>query len=466
MKKITFIFLMLLISLTVNAKTVKIITTGDMHGWIESQSAMKMKVGGTAEMLTNWKNVEKYSPDNTLILSAGDNFTGAAISGITEGDSVVDLMNIMKYDATTIGNHEFDYGASKIAAWKKKALFEFLSANIYSNDNKAISWQKPYKIFTRDGVKVAVIGLTTTDLRVLTNNANDFTITKYQDTLRELVPLIRKEGAETIIVLAHVDQDNLIDLSKKCADLNIPLYIGGHSHEFAQRFTGTSWVVNSGEWWKGYSVIEIEVNKGMSVVTSSKQVFLWGNIKPDIDAENLIEKWKNNTDRLLDEKLGYTVTGIKTEPSLYNMLTDVWLSSYPAADAAICNYGALRQPIKPGVINYGTILGIMPFLNKLVIIEIKGDKFLQALPVNGRLGFSGLKKNGNQYLLKNGEEINKDKVYQIIMTDYQADVTPLYKESRRTVICNSWRDPVIKWLIENKTSALKPLELLIDAVQR
>lgn len=466
MRKLLIVFVVLLSTIFVDAKTIKIITTGDMHGWMESQASAHQKIGGAAEMLTNWKYVEKYSQNDTLILSAGDNFTGAAVSSITEGESVVDLMNIMKYDATVVGNHEFDYGADKIAVWQKKAKFDFISANIYKNDNKASSWQKPYKIFNRDGLKIGVIGLTTTELLYMTNNATAFNVISYEKILRELVPAIRKEGANVIIVLAHVEQAKLIDLAKSCQDLHIPLYIGGHSHEFAQRYSNGAWIVNSGEWWKGYSKIDIEVDHGMTVVTSSKQVYLWGNIKPDIEAENILDKWKVNTESLLDENLGYSAVNISSEPALYNMVTDIWLSSTPNADIAICNYGALRQSIPVGIIKYGTILGVMPFNNKLVLIQISGDKLTKALPTNGITGMSGIKYVANNYLLKNGNAIVPDKIYRVLMTDYQADVTLKYKESPREVVFNSWRDPVIKWLKDNKTSTAKSIDMIIDSKQR
>ncbi len=466
MRRFSLILIVFLSVLLIDAKTIKIITTGDMHGWLEAQTSAHQKLGGAAEMLTNWKMVEKYNQNDTLILSAGDNFTGAAVSSITEGQSVVDLMNIMKYDATVVGNHEFDFGAGKIAVWQKKANFDFLSANIYKKDDETKSWQKPYKIFNKDGVKVGVIGLTTTDLPYLTNNATTFNVLPYQKVLRDLVPQMRKEGADVIIVLAHIEQDKLIELAKSCYDLYIPLYIGGHSHEFAQRYTNGAWIVNSGEWWKGYSIVDIEVDQGMVVVTSAKQVYLWGNIKPDAEAANQLKKWTANTEGLLNEKLGYAANAISSEPALYNMVTDSWLSSEPNADIAICNYGALRQSIPAGIINYGTILGVMPFQDKLISIKIKGDKFLKSLPAKGNIGMSGLKFVDNNYILKNGGIIEPDKIYKVIMTDYQADVTSVYKDSPREILYTSWRDPVVKWLKDNKTSTAKSLESIIDTKQR
>ncbi len=466
MKRLFLLLLITFLTIFVDAKTIKIITTGDMHGWLEPQPSMTMKVGGAAEMLANWKIVEKYDKNNCLILSAGDNFTGAAISGITEGDSVIDIMNLMQYDATAMGNHEFDYKADKVAEWKKKANFEFLSANLYSKNDLTTSWQKPYKIFNKDDVKIGVIGLTTTELNVLSNNATDYTVTKYQDTLRDIVPKIRNEGAEVVVVLAHVEQDKLIELAKSCADLKIALYIGGHTHEFAQRMTGSSWVVNSGDWWKGYSVVEISVNNNVSLVTASKQVYLWGDTVADKVAATEISKWKSETDKLLNLQIGYTVTGIPVDPALYNLVTDIWLSAVPDADIAICNYGGLRQSIPPANINYGTVLGIMPFVNKLVKIEISGEKLIQTLPANGKIGISGLKIVDKKYLLKNGTDIIPNKLYQVVMSDFQVDVTPLYKESSKKELFASWRDPIIQWLKENKTSVTKPLESIIDMKQR
>ena len=85
---------------------ITILYTNDEHGWIEKSEY----TNGAANLMGLWRDNEEYDGDESfLILSGGDNWTGPAISTWFEGESTVDVMNAMEYDASAIGNHEFDF---------------------------------------------------------------------------------------------------------------------------------------------------------------------------------------------------------------------------------------------------------------------------------------------------------------------------------------------------------------------
>jgi 2',3'-cyclic-nucleotide 2'-phosphodiesterase (5'-nucleotidase family) len=94
-----------------NQRHLTILYTNDEHGWMEG-----MEPGQSAAHLYEmWQEEEGYYEDGPfLILSGGDNWTGPAISTWTEGESMVAVMNAMHYDASAVGNHEFDFGLEVI----------------------------------------------------------------------------------------------------------------------------------------------------------------------------------------------------------------------------------------------------------------------------------------------------------------------------------------------------------------
>ena len=104
-----------------------ILYTNDEHGWMEATDTH----GGAAGMMGLWKNNEDYTETGPfLILSGGDMWTGPAISTWTKGESMVDVMNAINYDAAAIGNHEFDFKIEGLNQRIAQSDFSFLSANI------------------------------------------------------------------------------------------------------------------------------------------------------------------------------------------------------------------------------------------------------------------------------------------------------------------------------------------------
>src|SRR5512133_1006296 len=101
------------------AMPVRVLTTGDTHGWILAQPSEDRVLGGTAEMLSYWRKYERYVPSKFLVISAGDNATGPAITTAFRGDPAIDVMNLMGYDVSAVGNHEFDFMVDKLIDWTK-----------------------------------------------------------------------------------------------------------------------------------------------------------------------------------------------------------------------------------------------------------------------------------------------------------------------------------------------------------
>ena len=143
-------------------KHITILHTNDMHARaVEQSPAMGFaKVAGI---------VDKYRSENpnTLLLDAGDAVHGTTFATLVRGESIVQVMNEIGYQAIVPGNHEFNYGSERLVELSKMMKFPMLSANVKKNDGTRLF--EPYLIKEVDGVKIGIIALTTPETMYKTN---------------------------------------------------------------------------------------------------------------------------------------------------------------------------------------------------------------------------------------------------------------------------------------------------------
>ncbi|MCK4724787.1 MAG: metallophosphatase, partial [Anaerolineales bacterium] len=221
---------------------ITVLYTNDEHGWMQGVQSGQ----GAAHLLGLLSEEYGYQEDpSVILLSGGDNWTGPAISTWFEGQSMVEVMNEMGYSASVIGNHEFDFGLEALKQRITEADYPYLSANIRNKSDGEIPRDlgiEPFSIIEVNGIKVALIGLTTTLTPAVTNQANvaDYDFIDYETALREFVPAVKEQGAELILVPSHICTWELAALAERVSDLGIAMLGGGHCNEFlADQVAGT-----------------------------------------------------------------------------------------------------------------------------------------------------------------------------------------------------------------------------------
>ena len=453
-------------SLVALAKPVRILATGDMHGWLEAQVVDGQTLGGTAEMLAYWQRVERYKPSRFLLVSCGDVGTGPALGTVYQNDPVIAVMNRMGYDASTLGNHEFDYGQEALKRWQRDASFPIISANVTLADGSATDLP-PYVINDEQGVKVAVIGLTTDELPRIANTGGLRTLS-YAETLRRWVPRARMEGAQVIVVVSHVPMAPLMALAKEVSELKIPLMLGAHSHEFGQMKIGDTWVVNNGEWWHGYTRVDLDYNpeNGKTVLLSAKQVWLQQlTAARDRGVSKEIARWQKKMDADFAVPIGFSASGLQRNDGVYNFIIDCWRAEDPQADFALSNLNGFRQDLAAGVVTKASVWGIMPFMNSLIRVALTGEQLQKYLPAEEYIGMSGLYRKGGRYFIAGSDKpVDSTARYHVLMSNYMYDTSPTLQaaDSNPTVVFADWREPVYRWLAAHPTSKEQPLESIVD----
>ena len=179
---------------------------------------------------------ERRKEPELLLLDSGDFSQGSTYYTLYKGDVEVGLMNLMGYDAATLGNHEFDYGVDNLARLARKAEFPIVCANYDFTGTPLEGLIKPYTIIKRNGVKIGIFGVSPQlDGLVMAQSCKGV---KYNDPVKAANDVARllkeKEKCDLVICLSHLGW-NLIgtdDTEMMPQTRNIDIVLGGHSHSY------------------------------------------------------------------------------------------------------------------------------------------------------------------------------------------------------------------------------------------
>lgn len=239
MKRFQILFLLTLalgFSLSIGAQDTKeliILQTSDVHSRIEpvnQKGDRNFNEGGFVRRATFLDEFRKEHK-NVLLFDCGDISQGTPYYNMFQGEVEVKLMNVMKYDAMTIGNHEFDFDVDNMARLFKMADFPVVCANYNLEATELKDIVKPYVILERFGLKIGVFGLGARPEGLIQANKCEGVV--YEDPIRvsnEVATLLKSKGCDLVICLSHLGIQKDKELVAKTR--NIDVILGGHSHTF------------------------------------------------------------------------------------------------------------------------------------------------------------------------------------------------------------------------------------------
>ncbi|MDD2513684.1 MAG: metallophosphoesterase [Proteiniphilum sp.] len=239
MKK-THLTLLLLLSIIFSAapqKQIVILHTNDTHSRIEplpENDRTAPGKGGVERRITYIEQMrDRYR--NVLLFDAGDFLQGTPYFNLFKGKAEVETMNLMGYDAATLGNHEFDYGLGVLEEVVRTARFPIVSSNYDFSETPLAGKIKPYLILKKDGVKIGVIGVNVQPKGLISSaNYDGMTFLDPVTTANELAVRLRTQyKCDLIIALSHLGY--LPDTRLAEASRNIDIIIGGHSHTYMKK---------------------------------------------------------------------------------------------------------------------------------------------------------------------------------------------------------------------------------------
>lgn len=405
-------------------KRVRIVHTNDFHGRLHLQQpawAAGRGVGGSAVLAAHFDSARARFDGPTLVISAGDDWQGTAISNMSWGRATVAVMNAKRYDAAAFGNHEFDWGIDTLRARIAEERFPRLSANIHRSDTgEHPEWALPWTMLAADGVRVAVIGITTreTPQVVIAERVAGLDFAPEAEAIDRYAREARAAGADFVIVTMHEGAEcdapgatpgeesrgcrgPMLEIAAQLRE-RVDLILGGHTHLRVMTTVNGIPVMENEPYGVSYTVTDLERRGDSTAVLYRAVHTAWAD---EVDADTLVARivaeWEENV-RAVSERvvvqlarpLEWPDSRIGEHP-IGNLIADAQRRA-TGAQVALVNNGGIRRALPAGPVSYGMLYDLQPFQNALVVIETDGGTLREALE-NGidaegrvRLHVSGL----------------------------------------------------------------------------
>lgn len=414
---------------------ITILHTNDHHGHFWRSEYGEYGLSAQKTLVDGIRKEVAAQGGSVLLLSGGDINTGVPESDLQDAEPDFRGMNLIGYDAMAVGNHEFDNPMSVLRQQEKWAKFPFLSANIYQKSTNQRLF-KPWMIFNREGLKIAVIGLTTDDTAKI-GNPEYFTDIEFRKPAAEAKLVIdelnQNEKPDVIIATTHMGHyDNGehgsnapgdVEMARSLPKGALALIVGGHSQDpvcmasenkkQVDYVPGTpcapdqqngTWIVQAHEWGKyvgradfqfrngemklvRYQLIPVNLKKKVTYDNGkSERVLYTPEIAENAQMLSLLTPFQNKGKAQLGVKIGSTTGHLEGDRSkvrfVQTNLARVLLAAQMArtgADLAVMSGGGVRDSIEAGDITYKDVLKVQPFGNTVAYVNLTGKELLDYL---------------------------------------------------------------------------------------
>jgi len=394
-----------------------ILHINDFHSRIESinkfdstcsaeEEGKKECFGGAARLKTAIdQRRQALSGQNVLLLNAGDNFQGSLFYTTYKGAAEAEVLNAMKFDVMTVGNHEFDDSEDGLATFLDKVQFPVISANVLAGDGSKLGDRiKPSLVLDVGGQKIGIVGAVTNDTEELSSPGPKVLIADDVASITAAVQDLKAQGINKIIALTHVGYPRDLAFIAKIPDVDV--VVGGHSHSLLSNTDPKAegpyptMVDNPGGYkvpvvqaasyskYLGDLVIDFDDN---GVVKSAKgdPILVDSSFTPDPALTTRIAELAKPIEDLRKKVIGASegpIEGDRTvcrvkECSMGNLVADAMLerTRSQGIQIAIQNGGGLRASIDGGEVTQGEVITVLPFQNTLATFQLTGADVVKAL---------------------------------------------------------------------------------------
>jgi 5'-nucleotidase / UDP-sugar diphosphatase len=416
---------------------ITILHTNDHHGRFWQNKNGEYGMAARKTLLDELRTEVQAEGGTALLLSGGDINTGVPESDLQDAEPDFKGMNMLGYDAMALGNHEFDNPLEVLRKQEAWAEFPMLSANIYDKETGKRLFQ-PYQIFEQQGIKIAVIGLTTEDTAKIGNpeyiSGIDFRDPK-SEAKKIIAELKETEKPDVIIAATHmghyengnrgVNAPGDVALARYVDEGDLDMIVGGHSQEpvcmegpnmYNKNFNpgeacqpdqqNGTWIVQAHEWGKyvgradfefqngelemvSYNLIPVNLKKKVKMPDGSKKrVFIQDEITEDQAVLSFLTPYQEKGQDQLNIKIAKSNGKLEGDRNVVRFkqtnLGRLIAASHmqrAKADFAVMNSGGVRDSIEAGDITYKDVLTVQPFGNIVTYTDMTGAEILDYLNV-------------------------------------------------------------------------------------
>lgn len=390
--------------------TLTILHINDWHSRIESNNKFESTcsseeegkgecIGGAARLVTAIaQERKKLEGQNVLLLNGGDNFQGSLFYTTYKGAAEAEFLNQMKFDAMTVGNHEFDDGEDALVPFLEKIQFPVLSANVKPNAQSKVGDRiKPSIVVEVGGQKIGIVGAVTNDTPEVASPGPNIAIEDDIKNITAEVEKLKAEGVNKIIALTHIGYPREKEMIAKIPGVDV--VVGGHSHSLLSNTDPKAegpypTMVDNPEGYKvpvtqaasyskylGEFTVTFDDN-GVVKEAKGDPIYLDNSIKPDEAVLARIKELGAPIEELKNKEVAETTDQIDgsrencraRECAMGNLISDAILDRVKdqGVTIAIQNGGGIRASIDKGVVTMGEVLTVLPFQNTLATFQLSG----------------------------------------------------------------------------------------------
>lgn len=387
--------------------TIVILYTNDVHCAVDGD----IGYAGLAAYKKQLQSV--YGAEYVTLADIGDAVQGASIGTIASGAYIADIMNHVGYDVITPGNHEFDYGISRLFELTEKQNAAVVSCN-FTDLATGKTVFEPYTMISYGGTDVAYIGITTPDALTSSNPSSfrdekgryiygfceDDTGEALYNAVQHSIDAAVADGADYVVALGHCGIEEASGMwSSESIIRNVTgldVFIDGHSHSViaCETVTGEDGdpVVLTSSGTKLGAIGEVKISPDGSITAA----LVTDAVDKDADTDAYIKDIQAQYESLLNTVVARSSVDLTTldpgtgeravrsaETNLGDLCADAY-RSVSGADIAFVNGGGVRADIKAGDITNNDIISVHPFGNMLCVVEADGREILDALEFGAR----------------------------------------------------------------------------------
>ncbi len=468
-----------------------VVYTNDIHGGIDRSGATFMNrefpppLGGAASAVAYIEQLRAKAESeggHVLLMDQGDIFQGTPVGNYRNGEAVIDYFNLAEFDLWTVGNHDFDEGGENLWHLIEMSEMPVLSANlVWEDTGEPVEHVEPYIIKDYDGIKVAIIGLTTTDTPKMAfpEHVAGVNFLPSIDTAEKYVAEVRAKGADIVICSGHMGlpydpeagyEELIEDEQREDAGEREPLedrkwganamevahavpgidaFFGGHIHKgfdepWEDPYTHTILFQTYGR-GSGVGHVDLLIDRESKTLIGYELPSYRGDLItlfedqwwPDEKTSEVITAMVTEAEQGMDKVIGVAnvdlTRGGEGETRMGNLVANAMLEEV-AADFAFTNLGGIRDEIPAGPVTPRQVFRVLPFGNSLVVFEVDGRLVKEIIEYRVSANHHGVYMSGAKIVYSKtrpdydrittfeigGEPWDPDKTYRIVTTDFLA----------------------------------------------